>query len=264
MRWRHLTSCACVPLAWAALFSCGGRGSASSGAVDDGGLTHNTLFVQNVIFPQPVGAGEPCTYTANPSQVFESSGTLDLAFRDTYSAALLVGNQDPATTMGSGAPAEGTEVNGANVIVRDAAGMTIGSFASLGSTFVYPEVGGVPGYAVLTLTLIDSSTGAKLQSMVTPKQDVHVAVTLTLFGTNRVGGAVQSDPFEFPIDVCDGCLVTSAPQDMSPSLPEPNCANWQTANMNAAVPCVMGQDTPVDCSQCQQLPVCRGTAPDGG
>lgn len=254
---RRSTASALLGLAFVA---CAGRTS-PSGTVGSG----STLFVQNVIFPTPQGVGTPCVYGPNPTQIFESSGTLDLAFRDEYSAELLVANGDGPMGESSEAPGEDVELHGASIAVTDESGATIGSFTSLAAGYVYSPIAGTPAYTVLDVTILDATTGQKVKATVSPGHDAHVLASLSVFGTTRRGIQVQSDTFSFPIDVCEGCLVSFAPQDMDPSLPEPNCASWQQAGTGpATVPCVMGQDTPVDCGQCQQLPVCRGGAQAGG
>lgn len=230
-------------------------GSAGSGS---------SLFVQDVLYPQPQGVGAPCTYTANPAQVSESSGTLDLDFRDDYSADLLVGNGDATPGGAAAMPAQDVVLQGLSVRVTDETGAALASFNALASGYVYSPVNGTPAYTVLGATILDSTTGEKLKSTVSPGHDAHVVASFTVFGNTRGGTPVKSDLFSFPIRVCEGCLVSFSPADMDPGLPEPNCANWQQASSALTVPCVMGQDTPVDCSQCQQIPACHGAAPDGG
>jgi hypothetical protein len=242
--------------------ACAGRTSPSGTGGGAGG--GNSLFVQGVIYPTPQGVGTPCTYVANPSQIFESSGTLDLDLRDQYSAPLLIGNGDAGPVGTIDTNAEDVELQGASIAVTDARGNPLGSFTSLATGYVYAPIGGTPGYSVLQVTILDSMTGESLKGMVSPGHDARVVASLEVFGSTRSGVRVQSDTFAFPIDVCEGCLVSFAPEDMDPSLPEPNCANWQQAASGPmTVPCVMGQDTAVDCSECQQFPVCHGSATSG-
>jgi hypothetical protein len=69
------------------------------------------------------------------------------------------------------------------------------------------------------------------------------------FGTTLGGQIVESNVFEFPIEVCAGCLIhfdTNTSRE-----PQPNCYGPLPATKGQA-PCYFGQDVPVDCHACAQ------------
>jgi hypothetical protein len=231
----------------------------------------SSLFVQNVIFPQPQGAGTECTYTANPSQLFLSVGTLDTAFRNDYEAVFLLANQLVAVAGQSNSTEVMTETNdiniqGAIVRVTDAAGNQLDSFTSLTSGTVYASVGGTPGYAVASATAISSKA---LAAAGTPANGGTVTLVsyLKFFGHTLGGDYIESNEFEFPVDVCNNCLVTYSQGDISSCYAGPNCecaasmstpgCSSTTASSAQTVPCRIGQDTTFDCSQCVGDPACR-------
>ena len=92
-------------------------------------------------------------------------------------------------------------------------------------------------------------------------------VTYTQFFGNTLGGeSVQSDNFEFPVDLCQGCLVLFSASDDNPSsaFPQPNCnlasaaaASGTGSTSSLPSPCNTGQDYPTDCSQCLGQAVCN-------
>ncbi len=239
-------------------------GNAPAGGTSTAG---NQLFVQGVLFPTPVAEGAVCVFTSDPTQVMLSSGVLDLGFRSAYTATLLIGNQALGSTDASDSPSNGVELQGATVRVDNEAGAQIDSFHTLSSGFVYPPTGSVPGYEPMAVQLLDETATAGLQGQVSVEDTKRLVAHVTVQGTTRGGVVVQSDEFVFPVDVCNGCLVTFTAADMNPALPEPNCANSSSLGPSALpVPCILGQDTPVDCVDCQTLPICRGAAgaSDGG
>jgi hypothetical protein len=230
--------------------------SLAAGCVHD----DSSFFVQNVIFPQPQGAGTECTFTANPSQTFLSRGTLDTAFRSEYDAEFLVANQLVTESNPNQVQTETSNINIQGAIVRDtdAAGNQLDSFTSLTSGTVYAAVGGTPGYAVSSATVISQKA---LMAAGSTAGGVKTLVGYVKFFGHTLGGDyIESNEFEFPVDVCSGCLVQFSAADIDPCYSNINCknaANGMTGSSNNSIPCVIGQDTPVDCAQCLQLSLCN-------
>jgi hypothetical protein len=88
--------------------------------------------------------------------------------------------------------------------------------------------------------------------------------------------SIETQPFEFPLTVCNGCLVQFPPDSVDPVLADvekkPNCAK-AAVGATTSVACFPGQDLPIDCRSCQGNPVCdpnwptgssTGSAADGG
>jgi len=239
----------------------------------------SSLFVQNVLFPTPVTAGQSCTYTADPNQTFLPRGTLDVAFgRFQYDAWYLVGNQLVAQENSQQLQTETSTINIEGAIVQDtdAPGNQLDSFTVYTSGSVYPGTGTVPGYTSISAT-IASQTAVK--ALTTEKAaDLASGGTTTLvtyvkfYGHTLGGTYVESNNFEYPIDVCDGCLIgfsqseaTSCSANGVTVAPKtPNCLTPSSSAASQPVPCVVGQDTAIDCSQCQEVPACRGAYAGGG
>jgi hypothetical protein len=231
--------------------------SLAAGCVHD----DSSLFIQNVIFPQPQGAGTECTFTANPTQLFLSRGTLDTAFRSEYDAEFLLANQLVTRSNPNQVETETSNINIQGAIVRDtdAAGNQLDSFTSLTSGTVYAAVGGTPGYAVSSATVISQKA---IQAAGSLTGGVKTVVGYVKFFGHTLGGDyIESNEFEFPVDLCYGCLVQFSASDIDPCFSGINCLKatngMTTGGSSNTVPCVSGQDTPVDCSLCQQLNICR-------
>jgi hypothetical protein len=224
----------------------------------------SSFFVQAVIFPQPQGAGTQCTYTNNPSQIFLSRGTLDTAFRSEYDGTFLVADQLVTESNPNQVQTETSNINiqGAIVRVTDAAGNQLDNFTSLTSGTVYAAVGGTPGYGVAQATLI--SQNALKAAGVSANGGSKTLVSYTKFFGHTLGGDyIESNEFEFPVDVCYGCLVQFSSADINCQFLAPNCANAEFATASSmslsttqTIPCIFGQDTTIDCSQCLAYSVC--------
>jgi hypothetical protein len=234
--------------------------SLAAGCVHD----DSSFFVQNVIFPTPQGAGTECLFTANPSQSFLSRGTVDTSFRGEYTAWFLVANQLVTESNPNQVQTETSNINIQGAVVRDTdtAGNQLDNFTSLTSGTVYAAVGGTPGYAATQVTVVSQkalkATGA----------GSTVVGYVKFFGHTLGGDYIESNEFEFPVDVCSGCLITIAPTDMSTCYAIPNCecaanplaggcTGGGSMTSTNTLPCVPGQDTQIDCSQCAQISACR-------
>ena len=93
-------------------------------------------------------------------------------------------------------------------------------------------------------------------------------MTYVKFYGHTLGGTyIESNDFEFPITI--GMTTTlgaflvnfsqsEATQCNGVQLTGQNCLMPSTTAMSLPVPCAPGQDTSIDCSQCQAFPVCQG------
>jgi hypothetical protein len=61
--------------------------------------------------------------------------------------------------------------------------------------------------------------------------------------------------FEFPVDVCRDCLISFTGADIDPLCTVPNCLGNPSVQSDAGslVPCMLGQDSLVDCQVCKGL-----------
>jgi hypothetical protein len=235
---------------------------------------HNdsTIFVRDVLAPQTSSqSGALCLYTADPAQAFISSGTLDYALRPQYDAIFLVGNQMVPEVNANQLQTETSTVTiqGAIVRITDRGGKQIGNYTRLAAATLSPSSGNTPGYAPIGVTIVDATTlgsapaGSEIQQVISgPLQQsgtVRLVTYVRFFGVTLGGRSVESDEFEFPVDVCNGCLIRFSD---NPRFPTPNCVgNAASAGSTATqpvVPCLFGQDVAIDCNLvCQDLPTCN-------
>jgi hypothetical protein len=228
---------------------------------------HNdsTIFVSHVVAPQLVTPGQTCLYQPDPTAPFISSGLLDADLSATYSAVFLIGNQ----LVPRGDPNQpNTETNyvtlqGAVVRVVASDGTQLNTFTRLTSVTLPPSSGTTPGYGVTGVTIVDQPSVVALSTQAdgaaAPTGGTQRVVSyVRFFGKTLGGDSVESDEFGFPVDICHSCLITFPPAEENKSLPTPNCANAAAASSTTtSVPCVIGQDLPVDCANCQAFPACQ-------
>jgi hypothetical protein len=198
---------------------------------------HNdaSLEVNGVLAP-PVPQNGVCAYTADPTQAKISSGTLDVGLLSSYTPEFLIGNQLIATANSTNLEAETSRIvlQGAVVIV----------------------------YGPMALTIIDPKTAQDLQSSLPVLGTKRVITRITVFGQTSGGNNIESNEFQFPVDVCNGCLVTFPAGSEDPvkaaATGKPNCSatSTTTSSTSTVIPCVVGQDQVVACTLCQGKAVC--------
>jgi len=256
----------------------------AGGAVGTSACVHDdsTIFVFDVLAPQEVSNGQLCSYSSSTTQLYLSSGVADIDFVDGYAPTYLVGNQmvpqgNPST------PQDETSfvtIQGAVVRITDSSSppRQLATFTRLTSGPLLPLNGTTPSYTPISVLTIDHDTLLRpdVAGVVSgPDRSIVRLVTYVRFFGQTTGGlSVESGEFEFPVDVCRGCLITFAPQDINPEFEAPNCGNAATGMGGAQtlpIPCTPGQDIPIDCSQCQSIPDCHpplvvpgGVIPDAG
>ncbi len=227
---------------------------------------HNdaSIIVHGVLAP-PQPQNGACTYTSDPTQPEESTGTLDVGLLAAYTPEVLVGNQLITRNDNVNLKAETARVTlqGAVVHVDDTSGNEINSFTTLSSGFIDPGAGGVPSYGPIALTLIDPKTSAAMAGSLPTLGTKQVIVHFTVFGQTAGGDDIESDEFQFAVNVCNGCLVTFPADSVDPveqaaNGGAPNCDAAQSSSSGgtSVVPCVVGQDQPVDCRLCKGDPIC--------
>jgi hypothetical protein len=229
---------------------------------------HNdsTLFVQNVLAPPLVTAGQECTFTSDPTQPAISSGTMDVALTGAYNATFLLANQMVSESNSQQLQTETStiHVEGAVVRITDAAGNQLNNYTRFAAGTVYPASGTTPGYAPISVDIVDSTSASSISGQLAGGAVVRLVTYTTFFGHTLGGRYVESDEFGFPVDVCYACLVAFTAADINPNLPFPNCVGTGTSGSatSVPVPCKPGQDTPIDCSACRESSaVCNPNAP---
>lgn len=180
-------------------------------------------------------------------------GTLDVRVASTYSAGLVVGNQLVRRGDEEQIRTETSRIQlyAADVTVLDAGQTAIargdGSEAAFEvpvAGFVDPGNGSDPGYGTAFALLIDSATSEQLRAQVGPFGHMDVIASVIVRGRTLGGNELETAPFQFPIHVCDGCLVGPSAAD-DPANPAVDCDN--TADLDDDVLCSPGQDELIDC-----------------
>jgi hypothetical protein len=195
----------------------------------------SSLFLRGVLDWE----GSDCTVTADPSSGTLANGILDAALTNTYTGALLVGNQLVPRGSSDQLRTETARIalRGAEVRVANTQQDTIREFSVDGTGFVDPASGTTPGYGVFWATLIPSLSGIDVPTT--------VIANARVYGRTLGGREVESGELAFPIVVCDRCLISFPPEALDT---DDNCTRASTDEIE--VPCMWGQDEAVDCRAC--------------
>jgi hypothetical protein len=232
-----------------------------AGCVD----TESMIFIRQVNVPSGT-----CTVEPNVTGPFISHGTLDVAFRHEYIAALLVGSQ--IVTRGSRAQirteTSRVRIEGIEARVEDALGAVAWGPHTIPATgFIDPAVDINPSYGIVDGTLIGADFGARMAALLladTSRTGKHFTSISKVFGHTLGGQAVDSGEFRFPITICYGCLIYYPAEANDPKVtPTPNCDLPQSTGTALDVGCSPGQDEMIDCRVCKATypndPICEPT-----
>ncbi|MBX3258991.1 MAG: hypothetical protein KIS78_18660 [Labilithrix sp.] len=216
-----------------------------------------SIFIRSVLAPSINRQGGVCTYTADITQPMLSEGVLDVGIADSYVASLLVGNQliPRGNALSVRAESNRARLNGAVVRVSDPSGATLSEFTALGSGFVDPALNNLPSYSAFFVTAIDPASVQRIADQVPVGQTRLLVANIKVFGQTLGGVDLETGEFQYPIRVCNGCLVDFSTGDdkatdaLDCSLP--------LGDSNQR-PCSLGQDEPTPCQLCVGRPVCDG------
>ncbi len=217
---------------------------------------NSSLFVVGVIdINATTCAAKPDTTSALLAQ-----GTLDVAFTSSYTAALLVGNQ--LTQQGSReqirTETSRISLRGAEVTLTTLDGRTLGNYSTVGTGFVDASAGDVPSYASMFVNLIPPTLGNN-----TAVQAAKVVLAkIRVFGDSLGNSSITSSELDFPITICNGCLVRYPADAADTTLPAGTgyrCSTAATTTQTTeAAPCIQGQDAPFACTFCSAAyPLCQ-------
>ena len=219
-----------------------------------------SIFIRQMLGPAQNRQNNSCVYSSDPTQLAISEGVLDVAIADGYRAALLVGNQLINRGDGNNTRAESNRarLDGAVVRVTDPNGGTIAEFTSLGSGFVEPQLNNQPSFGPFFVTILDSATLQKLAPEVAPGEGSKLVVAnVKVFGRTLGGVDLESGEFQFPIRLCNGCLIDFSSGD-DPAVGGRDCSRPLESGSATALPCNIGQDEPTPCQVCQHKAACQG------
>lgn len=222
---------------------------------------NESMFIRNIVAP-PASQGGACTYKPDPTGAALMEGVLDVGIRDDYYGVMLVGSQMIGRGDQNGPRAESNRValTGATSKVTNLDGSVIREFTSYGTGFVEIQSSNSPSYGIFGAPLIDKPTrdvlAASLPNRVATRT---VLANVKVFGKSLGGVDVETGEFQFPIRVCNGCLVDFSTGNDPAIQPSPNCAKPQTAaGATTTAPCIPGQDVSTPCQLCVGRPACTG------
>jgi hypothetical protein len=195
-----------------------------------------------------------CTPKADAGAPIWDGGVMDRLFASDYTAALLIGNQitergsrEQLRTETSRVALKGAEVkleslNGASLV---------DPFSSTATGFVDAAAGTDPALSVMYASLIPPSVAPDL-----PQGTIVAKVRV--FGTTLGGQDVESSELSFPIQICDGCLVSfpAEARDLTADGTAYVCkvagddVGTGSSNRNVDLPCTLGIDLPAPCTVC--------------
>jgi hypothetical protein len=196
-----------------------------------------------------------CAIKPDLSGTLLAKGVLDRTFATEYVAGLIVGSQLTQRGSRERVRTETSKValKGAEVKLENAQGAElVPAFSSIGTGFVNASDGEDAAPAAMFATLIPASVAPSL-----PRGTVVVKVRV--FGTSLGGEDIESAELLFPIEVCDGCLVSFPASARDPALSGTDYQCKQAADTVAVVstdieaPCSLGIDFPVTCTTCSSL-----------
>lgn len=213
--------------------SCGARSDIGGGAPGCASLDLAApIFVKNALrLPST-------TCEATSASDFLPSGALDVAYAQEYRASLLVCSQLSEVVEIQGVDAEALDSSGQALVGSD--GMP--AKVEQGLEVVLDAAGAQqPSCGVTEAVLLDAATVTNLAAT---GESGLIVVHLDVHGESASGEAVKSNPYDFPVEVCDGCLCFVPPEAHDPAGPPGNCdAKGGTPEES----CRVGQDSPFDC-----------------
>jgi hypothetical protein len=211
------------------------------------GCAHNdaSMFVHGVLFPPTPSAGT-CTYNFDPTAPELAFGTVDGEVTESYTPEFLVGST--LIPQGNQATPDSEtariEIQGAVVQVVDpASNATLEDATVLTSGIIEPASGSVPSYGGVALSIMDAAAIKHFTPAAYGDPSNIAVVYITFFGQTLGGQTLQSNQYQFPVDVCHGCLVT---------YPAGSPTGYCKAASSSAVfqACQPGQDQVSDCTYC--------------
>jgi len=232
---------------------------------------NSSLFIANVLYDEP----PQCIVIPDITSTSLGGGTLDLAFRKTYEASLLVGNQMAARGSKETLRAETSRVTlrGAEITISDSTGNTLYNFSVNGTGFVDVSRGEDAAYGIFDAELIPASVGDKLLARLndlkaktnstSQQTSDQVVAKVRVFGDSLGNEDITSSELSFPITYCEGCLIEYPliAVGTADAMGVQHCQNDLT---DLPVPgCRLGQDDPIDCRSCSATNTLCDVVPSG-
>jgi len=195
-----------------------------------------------------LGEAPGCEIPTDPNATGLLSGLLDVSVRTSYAAYLftengMIAREDPGLPRPE---SNGIFVKGAylNFEPDPLCAVAMPAIETRFSNYIAPQGSGTVG-----IWLIPDTIGQAIASAIggCPGGRMNVVVTVEMFGQTQAGIDMITQPFDYPIAVCDGCMVyCPAGVDSDPVLPGCQCDCSADVDQGE-LPCHPGQDDAVDC-----------------
>lgn len=227
-----------------------------------------SIYIRQVQIGAVQGTSGICTYSPDPAAVGWLEGVVDTALTDNYSAVLLVGSQliTRGDTTNVRSESNKAHLNGAIVRVSDANGNDISEFTAQSEGFVDAANNTNASFGLMKITLLDAPTLQKIGNGLPAGQTKLVLANIKAFGETLGGVDLESGEFQYPIRICNGCLISFLNAD-DPLTQGTDCnlssstAGGGTGGGSVSTtqqPCNLGQDEIVPCTLCKDTnPRCR-------
>jgi hypothetical protein len=189
-----------------------------------------------------------CIAEPNSTAVLLPAGTLDRSLASGYNAALLVGSQ--LTERGSRenvrTETSRLQIEGAHITIYSTDGAEIARPDVAATGLVHPANGTDPGLATVFAQLIRPGDAGALGPA------GQAIVRIRIFGTTLGGQEIESGDYDFPIQVCDGCLISYPPEAADPAAPAGQylCSTAADTMTETTQICYPGQDDYIPCTEC--------------
>lgn len=217
-------------------------GLGASGCADN----ESSLFVEGVL---DISSSD-CVARPDASATFLSIGVLDLSLADGYVAAVQVGNQVTQQGNRDKLRTETSRIHleGATGSVFTVDGQEL-DFEVIGTGFVHPAAGTDPGLAAMFVNIV---TSEQIQTLRDAGPDAWgtMVVRFRVYGTTLGGKEIESGEYDFPISVCDGCLIQYPPAANSAPSGMPYECGLAAEDAEEVNVCYFGQDQRLNCTEC--------------
>ena len=236
--------------------SCGGHGGSTGGSAGSTGIepgVPNSDELSLSLLGAMKEDSTQCVVKAEASAPMLAAGVLDLAFRSSYSAFLLV--QSRLLAPRSAGETQLVSLLSVQITLTTLDGTMLDEHSDVAAASFKVGTASV-AYGIASVTLIPSALG-KAKSV---QSAASLLAKIRVLGETSNGAALTSSELVFPIRVCTGCLVeypASAADPFQPAGADYLCSS-NAAAAAAPAPCLVGQDVSFSCTLCvSSVSLCR-------
>jgi hypothetical protein len=209
----------------------------------------SSLFIEGVLNI----SSSDCVARPDAEAEFISRGVLDTAFAEGYVAAVQVGNQVTQQGNREKLRTETSRIHleGVTGSVFDVQGGEH-EFEAIGTGFVHPAAGTEPGLAAMFVNLVNADNIDEIAAA----GDGQMVVRFRVFGRTLGGKEIESGDFDYPIEICEGCLIDYPIAANTGTATDYECGADAPESQEVNV-CHYGQDQRFPCTACSTvLDVC--------